>query len=159
VVDLANRRNPNLYGPAPANAEREIKESEKRAASINDLDGCLVESHVRDVVRIGGMNIFPDKSFRPNDKIRRMDFAITIQQVIILVTGNRSVDTAFIGSPSPFPDVKQSHYAYNAVSLVAERGIMTPNLQTGEFGMNELLSGIDALLALRKLEAILNESS
>ena len=159
IIDLANRRNPNVFGPDRIDIKNETNIAEGRAHSVNDISGHWAESYIRDVVRIGGMNIFPDKSFRPEDKIRRMDFALMIQQVFILVTGNRAIDTAFIGSPSPFPDVRQSHYAFNAISLAAERGIMAPDTQTGEFRMNDFVSGMSALLALRKLQMILNESS
>ncbi len=156
---LVNRRNPNLYGPAYKSVKQAEQKKSDRAAAITDIQGHWAESWIREVVRLGAMDIFPDKSFRPDEKVRRMDFALTMQQVIILVTGNRSLDTAFIGMPSQFPDVKKSHYAFNAVTLCVERGIMAPDPQTGEFRLNDDVSGVDALISLRKLQAILNETS
>ena len=158
VVELANRRNPNLFGPpSPLQKTKDNKRNEQ-AALINDITEHPAEQMIREIVRIGGMDIFPDKSFRPHELVHRMDFALAIQQVLILVTGNRAIDTAFVGSPSPFPDVKRSHYAFNAVSLTTERGILAADAQTGEFGLNQTVSGVDALTALRRLQAILNEA-
>jgi len=156
---LANRRNPKLYDSTNNGRKKSAAEPSTGRDSITDISDNWAESWIRDVVRVGGMDIFPDRTFRPDEEVRRMDFALSIQKIAILVTGNRSIDTAFIGSPSPFPDVKQSHYAYNAIAFVAERGIMSPDPRTGEFHMNEKISGIDALIALRKLQAILDESS
>lgn len=156
--DWVNKRNPHLYGLAGPDSGKGAP-LKSRADLINDISGHWAASFIKSVVRLHGMDIFPDHSFRPAEKVKRMDFALAIQQVLILVTGNRSLDTAFIGLPSPFPDVKKSHYAFNAILLATERSILQPNPQTGEFGLNDHISGLDALIALRKLEKILAEPS
>ena len=75
-----------------------------------------------------------------------------LQNVLIAVTGDNSLATKYIGSVSRFPDVNPSHYAYNAICLVVDRGIMKADTIDGAFGMTEPVSGADALLIIRELQ-------
>ncbi len=148
LLSLVNRRNPNFYATSNSDDGSEV--------SIVDINGHWAEPWIRDVVRVGAMDVYPDNSFRPNAPVQRMNFAMTLQNVFILVTGDRTLDTAFVGSGPRYPDVKPTHYAFNAISLVTEYGIMGTHSLTGEFDLNSTVSGADALIALRKLERALN---
>jgi hypothetical protein len=73
------------------------------------------------------------------------------------VTGDQKVATKFIGSPSPFPDLRSDLPYYNAVMVSTTRGIMeTKDMATGEFDSMGSVSGADALLIIRRLGAVIN---
>lgn len=147
---LINRRNPDM-----ATASKQPAHAPEAGLDIADILNLAAEQDIRAVVRLGAMDVYPDRTFRPYEKILRVHLAMTLQQVIILVTGNRSLDTAYIGTPSTFSDVKPSHYAYNAVCLVAEKGIMQANALTGQFNLSAPVNGLDALVAIRKVQQML----
>jgi len=98
------------------------------------------------------MELFPDQTFRPDEKITRADYAMLLQNILILATGDENLATKYIGSASRFPDVNASHYAYNAVCLMVDRGIMQADKLSGAFHLNDPVSGADALLIIRDLQ-------
>ena len=158
IVDVIHRRNPNYAG----GTNQQFKDEEDRriqtAHVISDITGHWAESLIRDVVQVGAMDIYPDNSFRPEELVQRMNFAMTLQNIIIQVTGNTALYTAFINTPSHYNDVKRTHYAYNAIQLVTEYEIMPSPPTSDLFDPNGTVSGFDALLTLRNLEDYLNTS-
>ncbi len=113
---------------------------------------------VVEVVLVGGMDVYPDNTFRPDELIQRVHLAMTLQNIVILVTGNNSLYTAFINTPSNYTDVKRTHYAYNAIRLVTEYEIMPVPATSDRFDLDGTVSGFDALLALRNLQGYLKAS-
>lgn len=139
---LIMRRNPNPAGKAFNSSD---------TTPIADIAGLQEEEEIKKVVGLGIMSIFPDRHFHPNEPVSRMEAALIFQQALILITGDRSLDTAYLNSGKRLVDVKPSHYAYNAVCLVIERGIMS-TVDKEVFAPLRPLSGIEALTAVRKLE-------
>ena len=94
---------------------------------------------------------------KPDQKIARAEYAIMIEDILVKATRDEKLVTKFIGSPSPFPDLRNDLPYYNAVMVCTRRGIMeTKNLATGEFDPMGSVSGTDALLIIRKLESLIN---
>jgi hypothetical protein len=151
---MINRRNPDM-----TSSSKQAAHSPSAGIDITDIHGLAAEQDIRAVVRLGAMNVFADRTFRPNEKVLRVNLAMTLQQVIILATGNRTLDTAYIGTPSSFSDVKPSHYAYNAICLVTEKGIMQANALTGQFNPSASVNGLDALVAIRRIQQMLTRSN
>ena len=75
-----------------------------------------------------------------------------IQNILIMTTGDETLATKYIGTPSRFPDVNASHFAYNAICLVVDRGIMAADKMSGAFDLNQKISGADALLIIRDFQ-------
>ena len=75
-----------------------------------------------------------------------------MQNILVMATGDESLATKYIGQPSRFPDVNPSHYAYNAICLMTDRGIMSADKMTGAFKLNDKVSGADALLIIRDFQ-------
>jgi hypothetical protein len=67
------------------------------------------------------------------------------------VGGDEKLATKFIGAVSPFPDVRSDHYAFNSIMVCTTRGLMEAKLD-GYFGLEESLSGADALLVIRRMK-------
>ncbi len=89
--------------------------------------------------------------FRPDDPVRRRDFALILEDVLVKLTGRDEITASFFGHKStPYPDVSETSAWYNAVMSVTTRGLMETEL-SGEFRPDEPVSGVEALLAVRVL--------
>ena len=94
--------------------------------------------------------------FKPDDKVQRGEMAFILEDVLIKLTGNEKLATAYFGQDrSPFPDVKSTSPYYNAVLNMTSRGIMEGDL-SGEFRVNQPVDGAEAILAIRMLQQKIN---
>jgi len=76
-----------------------------------------------------------------------------IEDILIKVTGDNTLATKFIGSTSPFPDLRSDLPYFNSVMVVTSRGIMeAKDITTGEFAPLNAVPGVDALLVIRKIK-------
>ncbi len=90
--------------------------------------------------------------FKPTEPVSRGELALTLEDLLIKLTGNEKLATAYLGQEkSPFPDVRSTSHYYNAVMNMTTRGIMVGEL-SGEFRANDPVDGADALLAIRMLQ-------
>jgi len=94
--------------------------------------------------------------FRPDEPMKRKEFAMVLEDILIKITGKPNMATAFLGhSKSPFPDVLPTAAWYNAIMNVTTRNIMETEL-SGEFRPDDVVDGADAVLAIRVLKQRLN---
>ena len=129
----------------------------KTAAAVDIADHVL-KTDIEAVMEHGikGIEPYPDHTFKPDQKIARAEYAIMIEDILIKATGDQELATKFIGSPSPFPDLRNDLSYYNAVMVCTTRGIMeTKDMTTGEFDPMGSVSGADALLIIRKLQSVI----
>jgi hypothetical protein len=99
------------------------------------------------------LEVYPDGSFHPNDMVDRATYAMMIEDILIKISGDNSLATKFIGSTSPFPDLRSDLPYFNSVMVVTSRGIMeATEILTGEFAPLGPVPGVDALLVIRKLK-------
>jgi hypothetical protein len=122
--------------------------------AATDISGHWAANWIKDVIKaqVAGLEPYPDHTFRPDDFITRANYAQVMQGVMIMVTGDEGLATKYVGENSRFPDVPGSHFAYNAMALMVDRGIMSADKITGAFGLNKNMSGADALLAIRDFQ-------
>ncbi len=136
-------------------------ETEKvvKTAPALDIQDHVLRTDIESVIalQIKGLEPYPDHTFKPDQKIARAEYAMMIEDILIKVSRDEKLATKFIGSPSPFPDLRSDLPYYNAVMVSTTRGIMeTKDLTTGEFDPMGSVSGADALLIIRKLGAAIN---
>ncbi len=94
--------------------------------------------------------------FKTDDKVQRGEMAFILEDVLMKLTGDEKLATAFFGQDrSPFPDVKPTSPFYNAVLNMTTRNIMEGEL-SGEFRINEPVDGAEAILAIRVLQQRIN---
>jgi hypothetical protein len=94
--------------------------------------------------------------FKPADPVSRGEMAFILEDVLIKLTGNEKLGTAYLGQDnSPFPDVKATSAVYNAVMNMTTRSIMESEL-SGEFRVTAPVDGAEALLAIRVLKQKIN---
>jgi len=155
MLDVINKKRPKTYDTgfkAPEDATQMQTQQVIKMADVTDVDKHWAKNWINDIVAARGMEVFPDHTFRPDEKITRADYAMMLQNVMIMATGDESLATKYIGQPSRFPDVNASHYAYNAICLMVDRGIMQADRMTGAFDLNAHVSGADALLIIRDFQ-------
>lgn len=126
----------------------------KTAALPADIANHPLKADIEGIIEIGvrGLETYPDGLFRPNDLVERAAYAMMIEDVLIKVSGDNALATRFIGSTSPFPDLRSDLPYFNAVMVVTTRQIMgAKNITTGEFVPMGPVEGADALLIIRKI--------
>jgi tetratricopeptide (TPR) repeat protein len=126
-----------------------------KAETATDIQNHVLRTDIETVLRLGvrGLEPSPDHKFFPSEKINRAAYAMMIEDILIKVSGDEKLATKFIGSKSPFPDLRSDLPYFNAVMVVTSRGVMeAKDLTTGEFVPMSSVSGADALLIIRKLK-------
>ena len=111
------------------------------------------ETWIKDMIRYGVMNVEPDGNFYPDDKINRATYALAVQRLLVVATRDESLETKYFGeNQSRFSDVPSSHFAYNAMAVCTERGIMQIDMMNNRFNPTGDVTGADALLIIRNLQ-------
>lgn len=94
--------------------------------------------------------------FKPDEVVKRGEFALILEDIMIKLTGDEKLARAYLGhEKSPFPDIRPTSVYYNAVMNVTSRGLMEPEL-SGEFRVNDPVDGAELILAIRVLKQRLN---
>ena len=126
-----------------------------KAAAASDIANHVLKADIEGVLKLHlrGLSPYPDHTFRPDEWISRASYAVMLEDLIIAVSGDSSLATKFIGQKSPFPDVRNDHWAFNAIMTVNSRGIMqAKDLVSGEFRPQDPVSGAEALLVIRRFK-------
>jgi tetratricopeptide (TPR) repeat protein len=122
----------------------------------NDARNHWAETWIKDMIRYGIMDVEPDGNFYPDDTINRALYAMAVQRLLVVATRDESIETQYFGeAQSRFSDVPSSHFAYNAMALCTERGIMQVDMMSRKFNPNGDVTGADALLIIRELQTSL----
>ncbi|MBI4633179.1 MAG: hypothetical protein HY742_04750 [Deltaproteobacteria bacterium] len=151
---LYQKRTPKTFDTAFKDPEK-AKTAAKQPATASDIADHTLKADIQGILRIGvrGLENYPDGSFHPNDFVDRATYAMMLEDILIKVTGDNALATRFIGSTSPFPDLRSDLPYFNAVMVVTSRGIMEArNLTSGEFAPLNPVPGVDALLIIRKIK-------
>ncbi len=122
----------------------------------SDIESHWARNWILETLQLRAMEVYPDVTFRPDERINRAEFAMTVQMTIARIVHDPSVMTKFYGEETHFSDVSSSHPAYNAITLCVNRGIMEANLD-GTFHAAESISGADGLLMIRTLQDVLRQ--
>jgi hypothetical protein len=125
----------------------------------SDINNHRGRGQITAVIPLGlsGVDIFPNGFFYPDRVLTRAQFAMNIQDVLILLLGDPDIATRHVGAISRFTDVRTDFYAFNAVTLCVEEGIMVMNEDSGSFKPTATVSGIEAFETIRRLARKLDE--
>ncbi|MFZ3103280.1 MAG: S-layer homology domain-containing protein [Smithella sp.] len=121
----------------------------------NDIADHPFRKDIERVLETGvrGLENDPKSNFNPNEVISRGEFAIMLEDILMKLTGEKDLAARYVSSKSLFPDVPADMPYFNAIISVASREIMeAKNVKTGEFAPLKPLSGVEALLIIRKLK-------
>ncbi len=153
IDELYKKRTPKTF-------DTSFKDPEKAAAkpvklTAKDIADQPLKTDIEGILEIGvrGLENYPDGNFHPAELITRAAYAMMLEDILIKVSGDNALATKFIGSTSPFPDLRADLPYFNAVMVVTSRGIMeAKDITTGEFAPLSPVAGVDALLIIRKIK-------
>ncbi len=126
-----------------------------KAMLPGDVADHPLRADVEGILGIGvrGLETYPDGSFHPNEPVNRAAYAMMVEDILIKVTGDNALATKFIGQVSPFPDLRSDLPYFNAALTLTSRGMMeAKNFTSGEFAPLRPVSGVEALLVIRKFK-------
>ncbi len=121
----------------------------------NDITNHPFKKDIEGVLETGvrGLENDPKSNFNPNEVLSRGEFAIMLEDILMKLTGEKDLAARYVSSKSLFPDVPADMPYFNAIISVTSREIMeAKNVKTGEFAPLKPLSGVEALLIIRKLK-------
>ena len=157
LMTLIEKKRPKVYDTrfrAPDDPTKLEATQITKMEAATDIKGHWAANWIKDIIKaqVSGLEPYPDHTFRADEFITRANYAQVMQSVMIMVTGDESLATKYIGQNSRFPDVPGTHFAYNAMALMVDRGIMNADKISGAFQLNKNMSGADALLAIRDFQ-------
>ncbi len=148
--ELVEKRRP----VKPSNSFQTPTQNRAGAIEAVDLESSWAKAWIEEILELGvpGLELFPDRTFQPDQSLTRANYALVNQGVLILLSGDQDLSTRYIGEATRFPDVRGDFYAYNAISLSTERGLMKTDKRTGHFFPERTVSGAEALLMIREMQ-------
>jgi hypothetical protein len=153
IEKLYKKRTPKTFDTSFKDPEKAVVKPVKITAK--DIADHPLRTDIEGILQLGvrGLENYPDGNFHPAELVTRAAYAMMIEDILIKVTGDNSLATKFIGTTSPFPDLRADLPYFNAVMVVTSRGIMeAKDLTTAEFEPLSPVAGVDALLIIRKLK-------
>ena len=155
----ARNQEENKGFEAPKQQQNFKPQLSKGQMAAMDIEGHPMQNVIEDILKIGikGLETDPTGKFYPNHQITRAEFALMLQDVLVQVTRDQSIETRYIGESSPFPDVRPDLYYYNAARVVVSRNLMpVADKASGKFKPKDPVRGADALLVIRDLKDMLS---
>jgi hypothetical protein len=151
---LYKKRTPKEFDTSFKDPDK-AKSPGRGAPTATDIAANPLKMDIEGILQLGvrGLEVYPDGAFQPKEFVTRASYAMMIEDILIKVTGDNSLATKFIGSTSTFPDLRSDLPYFNAVMVVTSRGIMqAKSLSTGEFAPMDTVSGVEALLIIKKFK-------
>jgi Tfp pilus assembly protein PilF len=147
IVDMSLKETEKVPTEAPVPAPVKVMAKDIADDPLKtDIEGVL-ETGVR------GLENDPKGNFNPGEVLSRGEYAVMLEDVLIKLTGEKDLAARYVNSKSLFPDVPADMPYFKAIIAVTSQGIMeAKNIKTGEFAPLKPLSGVDALLIIRKLK-------
>jgi hypothetical protein len=128
----------------------------QRAPVATDIKKHPLRSDIEEILKLRVVGLEPDPAhlFHPDAVVTRGEFAMMVEDILVKVTGETKLKTKFIGSRSPFADVRNTIPQFNAIQTVVSRALMEPkNKIRGLFGPSDPVAGADALLVIRQIKS------
>jgi len=137
--------------PTEATATSMTTEKVVKMEAATDIADHWLKPSIDTVIKlqVRGLEPGPNHTFEPDKLITKAEFALMLEDILIKVSGDEKLATKYIGSTSLFPDVRNDHYAFNAIMTTTARGFLEADKATGEFNPGAPVSGADALLSIR----------
>lgn len=152
---LYKKRTPKKFDTSFKDPEKAAEQAKPVKATAKDIADHPMRADIEGILEIGvrGLENYPDGNFHPGEIVTRAAYAMMLEDVLIKVTGDNALATKYIGSTSPFPDLRADLPYFNAIMVVTSRGIMqAKDMTTGEFAPVKSVAGVDALLIIRKVK-------
>ena len=144
----------SFKAPTEATATAMTTEKTVKMDAVTDIADHWLKPSIDTMIKlqVRGLEPGPNHTFEPDKLITKAEFALMLEDILIKVSGDEKLATKYIGATSLFPDVRNDHYAFNAVMTATSRGFIEADKATGEFNPGAPVSGADALLTIREFK-------
>ncbi|MEN6469798.1 MAG: hypothetical protein ABFD45_12740 [Smithella sp.] len=152
---LYKKRTPKTFDTSFKDPEKAAQSATPVKLTAKDIANHPLKADIEAILEIGvrGLEIDPQGNFQPAEVLSRAEYALMVEDILIKVTGDNALATKFIGTTSPFPDLRPDLPYFNAVMVVTSSGIMgADDMMTREFAPLKPVPGADALLIIRKIK-------
>jgi tetratricopeptide (TPR) repeat protein len=131
-----------------------LKRSRTRNAVVmTDTRGHWAAPWILSTVRAGLLEVYPNHTFQPAAPVRRADLAEAASRALTLLAAENPRLATWRNAKRTFPDVSPGHLSYPAASVSVEAGVMA-TLDDGSFQLSRLVTGAEAVAAVRTLEEL-----
>jgi len=140
---------------APKSIRMNLRGAVPTVTTAGDIANNPWKEDIEGILKIGvkGLENDPEGNFAPDSFLTRANFAVMLQDVMITVTGDKTLAKRFDGFRSPFPDVISTSPYFNPAMVATTRGLMVVwSEETGEFALHNTVAGVEALLSIRALK-------
>lgn len=110
------------------------------------------KSFIDQALNKGIIELLPDGSYRPEEKVNRAEFAKLIEHFLVKAWDDPKLETQYFGTMSPYADVLNTSPVFNAVMVVSSRNII-PGKEDGTFKPLDAVNGTEALNIIRQLKS------
>ena len=155
IETLYKKRTPKTFDTSFKDPEKAAATTKPDKITAKDIGDHPLRTDIEGILKLGvrGLETYPDGNFHPAEQVTRAAYAMMIEDILIKVSGDNSLATKFIGTTSPFPDLRSDLPYFNAIMVVTSRGIMeAKDLTSAEFEPLSPVAGVDALLIIRKFK-------
>lgn len=105
---------------------------------------------------VRGLEVFADGTFQPERPLTRAEAALIAEDIYVRARNDNSMATRYVGTVSPFSDVRGDHPYFNAVMFATARGIFHADVARGRFDPFGPVSGADAVMMIHILRTRLD---
>ena len=138
-------------GQAAAFQPPQMYDMRRQVVTISDVpDDFWAKNEIYKVVNAGLIKLYPDQSFRPEQKVVKADFASLLQMLLVRILAEPDLAVKYFGEISPFNDLNSAHWAYNAVRVVIEYNLLQPR-EPDYFGLEDPVSALTAIQAFEQI--------
>lgn len=140
---------------APESTRLNLRGAIPAITTASDIANNPWKEDIEGVLKIGvkGLENDPEGNFAPDSFLTRAKFAVMLQDIMVCLTGDKTLAKRFDGFKSPFPDVISTSPYFNPAMVATTRGLMAVGSEeTGEFALHNTVAGVEALLSIRALK-------
>jgi len=118
-----------------------------------DIIGNWAQNYIQKVVNLGIMDVYPNRTFQPNQPLTKLELAKAVSRVLEIVelSGKRS---NLSNSPVDIPDVPPGNIYYSLVAKPVATGVISLDTD-GRFHISRRVSGAEVLSVVNKLKTIM----
>ncbi len=129
------------------------KYSSENPQIIVDIIQHWAQSYIQKVVNLGIMDVFPNRTFQPNQPVSKLELAKAASRVMEIIEMNGRHRYPADAGPAVIPDVPPGHMHYGLISKPVAAGILSLD-GDGRFHGSRRVSGSEAISVVNRLKAL-----
>ena len=109
LLEILEKKREKVYDTgfkAPDDPTKMAQPEAEKLADATDIADHWARNWIKDILEARGMDAFPDHTFRPDEKITRSNYAMIMQNIMIMATGGKTApenETPAVARPRAWP--------------------------------------------------------